>query len=316
MKLALLIIFSAIFLFGILPLFIMSYYIYRVLLVRTYPEKWEKESALLVDDETVEMNRIGDEWETENSQYKKEVSVVSEGLRLFGEYFDFGYDRSVIIIPGRMESHEYSYFFALPYKNAGCNVLVIDNRAHGKSQGKCSNVGFREQNDIIAWGKMLTEEYGVKHIVLHGICIGAATAVYAMTNENKLENIDCLITEGMYTSFYHSFVNHMLLDKRPVFPFALITMGWLALFSKGKPITDGPEKRMAKLDKPALFMHSWEDQYSLPEASKEMYEKCNSYHVTKWFQIGEHSRIKINNLEEYDREIANFLNTVYKDVLI
>ena len=35
---------------------------------------------------------------------------------LIGEYFDFGKDRCVIILPGRCESLMYSYYFAPPYE--------------------------------------------------------------------------------------------------------------------------------------------------------------------------------------------------------
>lgn len=311
MKLAILIAVLAVVLLGILPIFLMSYVIYRVLLVRTSQDKWEIECERILDDESRKMIEIGNAWEQENAACRKEVSVTSEGLHLFGEYFDFGFDRAVIIIPGRMEAHTYSYFFAEPYKAAHCNVLVIDNRAHGKSEGRRSTLGYREQNDILAWSELLHREYGVRHIALHGICIGAATAVYAMTNPKCPAYLDCLISEGMYTSFYHSFVNHMKLDKRPVFPFALATMFWIALFSKGNPIGDGPANRLNRLEQPALFLHSRVDQFSLADVSEAMYNTCKGEHEVKWFDVGKHSRIKINNRERYDSEILRFVEAVY-----
>lgn len=307
-----LIILGLVFLFGLLPTAIMSYYIYRVLFVRTSPDKWEKEVSRLSDEESRKMDEIGDNWERENRQFKKAVTAYSGKIKLCGEYFDFGFDKAVIIIPGRMESHSYSYFFATPYKEAGHNVLVIDNRAHGFSGGKRSSLGIKEQYDLIAWGKYLHDEHSVKHVVLHGICIGSSSALNALTNRACPEYIDAMISEGMYTSFYHSFVNHIRLQGHPVFPFALETCLWAGLFSGGRLITDGPKNMIKKLTKPALFIHSKEDQYSLPEASGRMYEKCTSSHRVRWFGKGTHSRIKINNLSEYDGEIISFLSDIDK----
>lgn len=303
----LLIALGLLFLFFLLPTMIMSYYIYRVLFVRNTPDKWEKECEKLLDDESRTMYGTGDAWEKENRNDKTVLSAFSGKLRLYGEYFDFGFRNAVIIIAGRMESSRYGYYFAAPYKAAGYNVLVIDNRAHGFSDGKRSTQGFQEQYDILAWCRLLHEEHAVERIILHGICIGASTAMFALTNPDCPPYVAGMITEGMYTTFRHSFVNHMILGKHPLFPFTLETMLYIRLFSKGNPTGDGPAKRMSRLRKPALFLHSREDQYSLPDASAPMYEACPAPHRTVWFESGSHSRIKVNHPERYDSEIASFL---------
>ena len=61
---------------------------------------------------------------------KKDVHIVNEGFNLYGEYFDLGFDRAVIIVPGRMESLLYSYYFARPYQEKGFNVFVFDQRVY------------------------------------------------------------------------------------------------------------------------------------------------------------------------------------------
>ena len=80
------------------------------------------------------------------------MSITSfDGLKLIAEYYDFGFDKTAIIMPGRRECLIYSYFYAFPYKDAGVNVLVIDQRAHGLSEGKYSTCGIFEAKDVIDW---------------------------------------------------------------------------------------------------------------------------------------------------------------------
>ena len=293
--------------FGILPTLAMSFAIYYVLLVRNKPEKWGRECSIPDDEEYRNMFDEGMEWDARYSEKKREVDIVSDGYHLYGEYFDFGGTRAVIIIAGRMESLLYSYYFAEPYRQEGLNVLVIDNRAHGKSEGKRNSLGQKEYRDILAWSRLLHDELGNESVVLHGICIGSAAALFALTSEDCPDYIHSMVAEGMYTTFYETFKNHMIQDKHPLFPFALEVMLHIRIFSGVNVLTDGPIRRIGKLDRPILFLHSKEDTFSLPEKAEELYEKCSSNKKIVGYNKGAHSRIRANNKQAYDDAIVAFL---------
>ncbi len=126
--------------------FIISCIIYTKLFVRTSPEKWSR-TVSWPDKELQTMFDEGKKWGEENEKYRKHVEIDSCGFHLVGEYFDFGFDKAVIIIPGRSESGTYSYYFSEPYKKSGYNVLAIDNRCHGLSEGKYNTLGLKEFQD-------------------------------------------------------------------------------------------------------------------------------------------------------------------------
>lgn len=146
--------------------------------VRTSQEKWKRANSAPENEDHCRMYDQGIAWANTVAEYRKEVSVTSEGLRLVGELFDFGYDKTAIILSGRAEALEYSYFFAKPYHELGYNILAIDGRAHGLSEGVYGTAGIREQYDIQEWMKLLAKDYGTKKVVIHGLCIGSATAIY------------------------------------------------------------------------------------------------------------------------------------------
>lgn len=306
-----LIVLLALLLFGVIPFIILAHVLYSVLLVRTKPEKWNREISIPDDEEYQRMYDEGLEWGERWKGCMSEVEVKSDGLRLAAQYFDFGGDKAVIIIPGRMESCLYSYYFAEPYRLSGYNVLCIDNRAHGNSEGRKSSLGYKEYRDILAWGRFLHEERGVREVFLHGICIGASTALFALTSKDCPEYFSGMVSDGMYVTFCESFKNHMIEQKRPMFPIFPLTMAWIRISSGANVVTDGPLYRIDKLKKPILMIQSKEDIYSLPEKAKDLLERCGS--ETKqliYFDHGAHSRVRCNAKARYDKVIQDFLKQI------
>ena len=296
----------------VLPLIFLSGYIYFTLLVRTSRNKWNRDFSLEEDAEYVAMYREGLRWGERYSGCMREVQTQSGRFRLAGQYFDFGFDRAVIIIPGRMESCLYCYYFAEPYRAAGYNVLAIDNRAHGNSDGHVCSLGFKEYRDILAWGKLLHDGLGNREVYLHGICIGASVALFALTSPDCPDYFSGMTSDGMYTTFAESFRNHMIEQKRPIFPFFQLSMVWIRLVSGANVVTDGPIYRIHTLKKPILMIQSRQDIYSLPEKAEELYAACGSpKKQLSWFDKGGHSRVRCNAPEQYDQAVKDFLASLH-----
>ncbi|MGI6264442.1 MAG: alpha/beta hydrolase [Acutalibacteraceae bacterium] len=294
-------------LFFLLPTMILSSIIYTKLLIRTTKAKWGRECSIPDDEEYRRMFDIGMAWHDRYAAQKRPVEIDSGRFHLCGEYFDFGADKAVIVIPGRMESLLYSYFFAEPYRAAGYNVLVIDNRAHGLSDGRINSLGYREYKDILAWCRLLHDTLGNRSVVLHGICIGSSTGLFAMTARRSPAYITALVAEGMYDTFGESFLNHMRVDKRPMFPFAGEVLFYIWAISGANVVTDGPIRRIRRMTRPVLFLHSRADVFSTPEKARELYERCSAPKRLVWFDGADHSRIRINHTARYDGAIADFL---------
>lgn len=297
--------------FGILSTMFVSFLIYRALLLRTSDQTWSRNPSMPDDDEYIRLYKQADEWGERYKGAMREVRIKNGRLNLFGEYFDFGGTSAVIIIPGRMEACTYSYHYAEPYRRAGMNVLAIDTRAHGRSDGRVNSLGYREYKDVIAWARFLHDELGVQRIVLHGICIGASCALFTAVSKDCPDYIEAIVGDGMYQCFYDSCKNHMLHDKRPIYPFLMEIMFYILLISGANAVTDGPKKRIGSMRKPILFIHSREDLFSTPEKVSELYEKCPSEDKRiVWFDHGGHSRVRVNNYEKYDQAVIDFVESL------
>ena len=300
---------------AVIPMYIIApIIVYTAILVRTGPKKWARGISQPKDPECCRMFDLGMEWAEQYGDAKTVVSIENEGFRLAGEYFDFGADRAVIVIPGRAESLWYSYYFAEPFRAAGWNVLVIDNRSHGLSEGRFNSLGVKEYSDVIAWAKYLHDDLHNTSVLLHGVCVGSAAALYTLTSDRCPDYVLGMVGEGMFATFEETFKYHLISDHRPSFPnTAPIVMLCIRLFSGCDAVHDGPIYRIDRLKKPILFLHSREDQYSMPARAVDLYEKCSAPKTLVWFDRGRHSRIRINNTQAYDDAIIAWLGETFPD---
>ncbi len=291
----------------VLTYFVASYCAYTQTLKRRSKEQWSREEPSDLPLDSQKMYQIGREWESQNRQFKKDVHIVRDGLNLYGEYFDFGYDRCVMILSGRTDGLTYGYYFATPYAKNRFNVLVFDARAHGESDGEYNTVGFEESLDDVEWVKFLKEKCGIKTVIFHGICIGSAGGLIALTSQASKGCADAIVAEGMFARFSESVKNHLIERKRPVFIFLDLIDMWMKKYT-GHSMKKGPIDFIDKLDKPLLMLHSKEDRYSTPENAQKLYDKAGtSNKKLVWFEKGAHSMLRVTDTEKYDREIEEFI---------
>lgn len=290
--------------------FVASYCVYNSTLRRRKKEQWSREMPNDIPPQQMEMYKAGLKWSEDNFSRKKDVHIVNNGLNLYGEYYDFGFERCVIVLSGRTESLKYGYYFAIPYSQSGCNVLVMDPRAHGLSDGEFNTIGFEESRDDIAWVNFLQSEFGITSVIFHGICIGAAGGMLALTSDDCPSIVDGIVTEGMFANFGESMKNHLIERKKPVFIIYDLINAWMKHYT-GHTMNRGPIDVIDKLDKPILMLHSKEDLYSTPEFAQKLYEKAGSKDKKLvWFEHGRHSMLRITDTERYDESIKQFLANI------
>ena len=287
--------------------FVASYCVYNSTLRRRNKTQWSREMPADLPDDSKQMYLTGHEWAKENADKKNDVHIVNDGLNLYGEYYNFGFDRCVMILSGRTESLKYGYYFAIPYSQNSCNVLVFDPRAHGLSDGEFNTVGFEESKDIIAWAEYLRDNHNVKEIIFHGICIGAAGGILALTSGKCPDIVRGIVTEGMFPNFAESMKNHLIERKKPVFlMYDLINARMKHYTSHSMDI--GPIDVIEKLNVPLLMLHSKEDIYSTPEYAQKLYDLAGTKDKKiVWFEHGRHSMLRITDTELYDTSIESFL---------
>lgn len=130
------------------------------------------------------------------------VSITSrDGLKLSGRYYHVKDDAPLDIGFHGYRSHPFTDFSGGTELSVqmGHNVLLIDERAHGKSEGKTISFGIQERLDLLEWVNYAVDRFGedVK-ILLYGVSMGGATVL--MASDLPLpENVRGIIADCPYS---------------------------------------------------------------------------------------------------------------------
>ena len=286
-----------------------GYFIYHLTLKRRSKDSWSRDLPSSLDKASIDMYNIGEVWHKEHIQYKKDVHIKRDELNLYGEYYDLGKDTCAVILSGRTESLRYGYYFANSYSKR-CNILVLDPRAHGWSDGIYNTVGFEESKDIVEWIKYMNKEYNVNSFVFHGICIGSAGGLLALVNEDCPKLVKGFVAEGMFPNFGESVKNHIIERKRSTFLTYYFVNRWM-IHHTGHSMDIGPINFIDKLEIPLLMLHSKEDLYSTPEYAQKLFDLAGSKNKKLiWFEHGKHSFLRYTDTNKYNESINDFLNNI------
>ena len=295
---------------SIILTFIVAFIVYSKTLKRGSGGHWGRERCSepgCVPLET--MWERGIAWKKQNESFIKELAIRSkDGLKLVGEWFDYGFDKTVIILPGRRETLVYSYYYAQPYKKLGVNVLVIDQRAHGLSEGTYSTCGIKEAEDVQLWMEYMHDEQNQKELILHGICVGTCATSIA-TASFKKDYLKAIILDSAFITYQEIYKNHYIESGHALFPVYYQIWMWFKHFTKCDIRDAKTINYVPKFDNiPVLFIWGTKDIYCLPEKSEQIYEACSSNKKEiVWFEGALHSRVRLSDEERYDAVIGDFL---------
>lgn len=240
----------------------------------------------------------------------KEVSITSLGDKLVGEYYDFGFRKAIIVLPGRAETCYYAAYYASTFIKAGYNVLAIDPRAHGLSEGKILTLGFLESIDTIEWAKFLHNEFGIEHICLYGLCGGGTCASLAFTSKDCPSYVDSFVADCIYYSFYDVNKRHIKDEGKPIYPFIFLMMHKIKKYCHVSGYKAAPIKMIKNVKVPTLFLAGENDIFSIPTKVEKLYKRSGS--KKKQFVIvphARHSHLRYDNLEVYEENVINFLES-------
>ena len=91
------------------------------------------------------------------------------------------------------------------YLDRGYNILAIDSRGHGDSEGSVA-MGYLESLDVWDWLTYLNSKYTCENIIIHGVSLGGATTIFTsgLTINGKTlkedQNVIGVVEDCGYTS--------------------------------------------------------------------------------------------------------------------
>ena len=142
----------------------------------------------------------GVEW-AKSQPFTDEYTISNDGLKLHGYFLENkGSERTVICVHGYRSSGFADFSVALrDLYNLGNNLLVIDQRSRGKSEGKYITFGVKEGDDCICWANHMLKTRGASHkVFFDGVSMGASSVITAC-GKGVPENVHGIIADSGFS---------------------------------------------------------------------------------------------------------------------
>ena len=152
----------------------------------------------------------------------------------------------------------------------GQNILLVDERAHGKSQGRTITFGIKERYDLVCWVNYSLERFGPDtKILLYGVSMGGATVLMA-SGMNLPDNVKGIVADSPYSAPLDIILEVGRQKKYPVKlikPFIILG----AKIYGGFDVTEATGAEAVKHSKiPIMIIHGEDDTFVPPNMSQQM----------------------------------------------
>ena len=239
---------------------------------------------------------------------KQEISIMGhDGTPLTG-YLISGscHDRTIICVHGYHSEPMHDFGIATEELLESGDLLLIDQRAHGKSGGKYITFGVLESRDCKLWAQWLMKEKGAAHpVYLDGISMGATTVLLASALELP-SNVKGIIADCGFTSPRDILadVSTKIIKINPTI-LLMSTDIFCRIFAGFSLNEMSTTRAMGKNHLPILFAHGTGDRLVPHHMTQEAFDACTAQKYLVLAKDAEHGMSYFAENERYIEAIKN-----------
>lgn len=243
----------------------------------------------------------------------EDVSVIShDGLTLAGKYYHVR-DGA----PLGIAFHGYRSCGMTDFAGGselcfemGYNLLLIDERAHGRSEGRTITFGIEERRDCVTWVDYARKRFGNETpILLFGISMGATTVLMASAL-GLPENVKAIVADCPYSSpsaIIRKVCKKMHYPPHLAYPFIVLGAKLFGHFDLNATTAADAVK---KANIPILIIHGESDTFVPAEMSEEVSLACPKYVRRETFPGADHGICFLVDEKRYKALVQSFLSQV------
>ena len=245
------------------------------------------------------------------AQPHKDVYIQSrDGLRLHGTYFPGDGGRKLVIGFHGYTSRGMSDYIGLSnyYLQRGYRMLLVDERAHGESEGEYIGFGCLDKEDGMRWIHFAQNELGNDcKIWLHGTSMGGST-VLMMSGLGLPVSVQGIISDCAFTNAWDVFA-HVLKDQYylPAFP-VLNIADRMTQEKAGYSLREcSAAEEIKKVKVPVLLIHGDADTFVPCRMCEEIYAACPAPKEKLIVHGAGHCESFYKDRENYEAALTGFL---------
>lgn len=243
----------------------------------------------------------------------REVEVrSSDGLRLSAWWVEERSSRAALLVHGwgADKSSRHMLETAVVYEEAGFDVLMLDLRGHGGSEGERVTLGYREVRDVqgaLSW--LEKRGFDTGRVVLHGWSMGGASVIQAAPGTG----VAAVVEESAYAD-----LPPLLRERLPevsglpgFFTPGIFLVG--TLFLGIDPWAVRPVEEAGQLSRegvPFMIIHSRDDEVVPFEHAETL---AKAYPEATFWRLEGYEHVRSYEHPRYREKLLNFLDEARLD---
>lgn len=246
----------------------------------------------------------------------KDVYIQSrEGLKLHGLWIPAENPRGTVLFAHGYRSTmlvDFGLAFDFYHKH-GMNLLIPEQRSHGKSEGRYITFGVKESQDMQDWLDFHNNNLTTVPVILSGLSMGASTMLF-LADKDLPENVKGIIADCGFTSprdilsSVFKRVTHL-----PASPTLWVTDMLARLFAGFGLDQQDTRRSLAKSRLPIIMVHGTEDGFVPCEMTKAGYAACTGQKQLLLVDGADHGVSFLVARDDYTAMITHFLNNCIKE---
>ena len=265
-----------------------------------YENEWETMQKLIA-----EMDAI---------PYEQVYTTSFDGLKLAARYYYVSDDT-----PLHIQFHGYHGNAVRDFcggnklaRESGGSTLVVDQRAHGKSEGTTITFGINERRDCLSWIEYARRRFGKdRPIIIEGVSMGATTVLMASGMDLPV-NVIGVTADCPYSSvkgIICKVCRDMHLPPAIMWPFI-----WLGarVYGRFDPNETSATEAVKNTRIPILLIHGEDDLFVPCEMSREIASSCGSKLIFQTFPGAGHGLSYIADEKTYRHKVDEITEIMLK----
>lgn len=231
-----------------------------------------------------------------------------DNLKLHALFINNNTNKTIICVHGyKAKDGLYDFGMSARFLNSlGYNLLFVDNRAHGLSQGKYIGFGVLDSIDVNSWVDYLVANMNQETIILYGMSMGAATVMNAQNNKVKAIIADCGFASG-YDEVAYQIKKMYHLPPFPIIPISNVLLKLLAHYSlKEKEAY----KSIKNYKNNLLIIHGDKDHFVPTRDAYKIFDNATCHKKILIVPGASHAKSYLKDTELYEQTIKEFLDEI------
>lgn len=238
---------------------------------------------------------------------------TTDGMQLEGWYSPCDAAKgTVLCFHGYASSREAILPQAKFFRQLGYNVLLIDFRGSGGSQGHRTTIGCDESHDVAAAVGYVKSRGAATPLILYGQSMGAAALLRAIAKNGITP--DAVIIESVFDRMLTTVQNRFHLIGLPSFPGANLMVFWGGVHIGHWAFSHNPAEYAPHCTCPALVLHGELDVHAKLIEGQSVYEQLAGPKKMVVFPGVPHSSLIIAKRELWANSVQEFLNTAVPSI--